>query len=122
MTTETEKAIGFSRVKKIGNFISVAGTAAIAKNGKTSCPGDVLGQFHRCMEIIQKALSEKGASLKDVIRTRILFTDISNWGEIADAHAEYFKDICPASTFMEVNRFIKPEWLIEVEADCIISD
>lgn len=116
-----EKAIGISRAKQIGNFISVAGTAAIAEDGSSSCPGDVLGQFHRSMEIIQDALTEKGVSLKDIIRTRILFTDISKWKEIADAHAEYFKDSCPASTFMEVSRFIKPEWLIEVEVDCVVK-
>lgn len=115
-----EKPIGFSRAVKMGNMIAVSGTAAIAPDGSTADPGSVYGQTKYCIKIMQNAIEEAGGSLQNVIRTRIMLTDISQWEEAARAHAEYFKDIRPASTFVEVSRLINKDWLVETEADCIL--
>lgn len=116
-----EKPIGFSRAVRIGNTISVSGTAAISPDGSTAHPDDVYGQTEYCIEIMKKAIEEAGGKLKDVIRTRILLKDISKWKEAAKAHGEFFSEIRPACTFVEVKGFIKADWLVETEADCIIE-
>ncbi len=114
--------IGFSRAVRIGNHVAVAGTAPIAAaGGGTEAPGDVAAQTRRCLEIGLAALAEVGAEPKHVLRTRIFLTDISRWRQAADAHGEVFADIRPACTFMEVSRFIDPDWLVETEIDAIIS-
>lgn len=115
-----EKPIGFSRAVKIGNMISVSGTAAIAPDGSTAHPNSVYGQTKYCIEIMRNAIEEAGGKLESVIRTRIMLTDISKWEEAARAHGEYFTDIRPACTFVEVSGFIKEDWLVETEADCIL--
>lgn len=116
-----EQPIGFSRASRIGNLISVAGTAPIAPDGSTACPGDVYGQTNCCLKIIHKAIEDAGGKLEDVIRTRVMLTDISRWEEAAKAHGEFFAEIRPACTFVEVSRFVREDWLIELEADCVIS-
>ena len=117
-----EKPIGFSRAVRIGNFISVAGTAPIASDGKTACLDDVYGQTRHCIQIMQKAIEKAGGTLESVIRTRIMLTDISRWKEAAEAHGEFFSDIRPACTFIEVTGFINKEWLVETEADCVVRN
>ena len=116
-----EPQIGFSRAVRLGAHVAVAGTAPIAAAGGTACPGDVYGQTRRCLEIAEAALREAGADLADVIRTRMMMTDIRQWREAARAHGEYFADIRPACTFVEVRGFIDPGWLIEIEVDAIVS-
>lgn len=116
-----EKPIGFSRASRLGNFIAVAGTAPINTDGSTACPGDVYGQTHCCLTIIYQAIKDAGGELDHVIRTRVMLTDISRWEEAAKAHGEFFADIGPACTFVEVSRFIKEDWLVEVEADCVVD-
>ncbi|NIS59660.1 MAG: RidA family protein [Proteobacteria bacterium] len=116
-----EKPIGFSRAVRIGNTISVSGTAAISPDGSTVHPDDVYGQTKYCIEIMRKAIEEAGGTLEDVIRTRIMLKDISKWKEAAKAHGEFFSEIRPACTFVEVKGFIKADWLVETEADCIIE-
>jgi len=116
-----EKPIGFSRAVRIGNIISVAGTAPIAPDGSTSCTDDLYGQTKRCIEIIAKAISDAGGKPDNVIRTRIFLKDISIWEQSAKAHGEFFSVIRPACTFIEVKGFINPEWLVEMEADCVIE-
>ncbi len=116
-----EKPIGFSRAARVGNIIAVAGTAPIATDGSTACPGDIYGQTKRCLEIIQTAIEAADGRIEDVIRTRIMMTDISQWKEAAKAHGEVFGEIRPACTFVEVSRFIKEDWLVELEADCVTS-
>lgn len=116
-----EPAIGFSRAVRIGNQIAVAGTAPIGEDGQTVGVGSTYRQTRRCLEIIERALSEAGASLDDVIRTRIMLTDIASWKEAARAHGETFADIRPACTFVEVSRFIDPDWLVEVEVDAVVG-
>lgn len=117
-----EKEIGFSRAVRIGNIIAVTGTAAIAQDGSVSSPGDVYGQAKRCLEIIKDALEQAGGSLNCVIKTRIMLVDMNTWQQAAKAHGEFFLDIQPACTFVEVSRFINPEWLIEIEADAVLED
>ena len=116
-----EKPIGFSRAVRIGNVIAVSGTAPLLKNGKTASIGDVYGQTRRCLEIMQKAIENAGGRLRDVIRTRIMLLDISTWEKAAQAHGEMFSDIRPACTFVEVSGLIQDDWLVETEADCVLS-
>ena len=117
-----EPVVGFSRAVRVGQFVSVGGTAPIGADGKTAAPGDVAGQTKRCFEIIQTALEKAGAGLKDVVRTRIMLKRIQDWEAAASVHGTYFKDIRPASTIVQVTGFIEPEWLVEIEADAIVSD
>jgi len=115
-----EEPIGFSRACRIDNFISVSGTAPI-DNGKTVYVGDVYNQTKYCIELSILAIEKAGGSIQDVIRTRIMLTDISCWKEAAQAHGEFFSTIKPACTFVEVSRFIDPQWLVETEIDCVIT-
>jgi enamine deaminase RidA (YjgF/YER057c/UK114 family) len=116
-----EKPIGFSRAVRIGNFISVSGTAPIGPDGNTSHPGDLYRQTIRCIEIIKKAIMDAGGQLDNVIRTRVFLKDISEWEKAAKAHGEFFTDIRPACTFVEIKGLIKDDWLVEMEADCVIE-
>ena len=116
-----EPEIGFSRVVRVGPFIAVAGTAPIAATGGTAAPGDVYGQTTRCLEIISHAINEAGGTMRHVVRTRIMLVDISMWRDAARAHGEFFRDVRPASTFVQVSGFIDPSWLVEVEADCLVE-
>jgi Putative translation initiation inhibitor, yjgF family len=118
--SEYEKPIGFSRAVRIGNIIAVAGTAPIAKDGTTSHPGDLYNQTNRCLEIMIKAIIDAGGKLENVIRTRIYLKNISDWQNAARAHGEYFSEIRPACSFIEVKGFIMDDWLVETEADCVI--
>lgn len=114
-----EPIIGFSRAVRVGDFISVAGTAPIGADGKTDGVGDVYRQTVRCLEIVRAAIEDAGGSIEDVIRTRILVTDAKTWEEAARAHGEVFSEIRPACTVMEVSGFVDPDWLVEIEAEAI---
>ncbi|MFC3032916.1 RidA family protein [Pseudoalteromonas fenneropenaei] len=116
-----EAPIGFSRACRVGNHIAIAGTAPI-KDGQTAYPGDVYLQTRHCLEISMKALADAGGQAKDVVRTRIMLTDIKRWEEAAKAHGEFFADIRPVCTFVEVSGFINPEWLVETEVDAIATE
>ena len=116
-----EKLIGFSRACRIDSLIAVAGTAAIGLDGKTVGIGDVYQQTKYCIEIMKKAIEEAGGSLHNVIRTRIMLVDMSTWKEAAKAHGEFFSDIRPVCSFVEVKGFISKEWLVETEADCVLE-
>jgi enamine deaminase RidA (YjgF/YER057c/UK114 family) len=115
-----EGAIGLSRAVRVGPYVAVAGTAPLGSDGKTVHAGDVYLQTRRCLEITAKALVEAGASLDDVVRTRVMLVDMAQWQEAARAHGEVFGDIRPACTFVEVSRFIDPAWLVETEADAYV--
>ncbi|MEI7474240.1 MAG: RidA family protein [bacterium] len=117
-----ENSIGFSRAVKVGNIITVAGTAPIGEDGKTAGINDVAVQTERCLEIIKAALEQAGASLSDVVKTRIFMTNVEDWEKAGVVHGKYFSDIKPATIFMEVSRFISSEWLVEIEAEAIISE
>ncbi|RST03594.1 RidA family protein [Streptomyces sp. WAC07149] len=115
-----EPRIGFSRAVRTGPYVAVAGTAPIGDDGSTVGPGDVHAQTVRCLDIAQRALEEAGASLADVVRTRIMLTDITAWEEAARAHGERFAAVRPVTTFVAVSRFIDPAWLVEVEVDAVV--
>jgi enamine deaminase RidA (YjgF/YER057c/UK114 family) len=117
-----EERIGFSRAVRIGNMIAVSGTAPIDGKGETVYPGDLYNQTKYCLGIIEKAIKEAGGRMVDVIRTRVLLTDITNWREAGKAHAEYFSDIKPAISIYGVNKLIGDDWLVEVEAYCYVKD
>ena len=116
-----EPKIGISRAVRVGDLISVSGTAPIGPDGRTVAIGDPAAQARRCLEIISAALVEAGASLKDVVRTRTLLVRIDDWQAVAAVHGEFFRDIRPANTIMHVSRFIDPAWLVEFEADAVLS-
>lgn len=115
-----ETSIGFSRAVRIGNTVCVSGTAPINKDGATAHPGDVYKQSLRCLEIIKSAIEESGGKLENTIRTRIYLTDIRRWKQASKAHAEVFGKIKPASTLVEVSRLLADDWLVEIEADCVV--
>ncbi|MGD8780945.1 MAG: RidA family protein [Ignavibacteria bacterium] len=116
-----EDIIGFSRAVKIANTIAVAGTAPINDDCSTVGTNDPFTQTKRCFEISKKAIEDVGGKLENVIRTRIMLTNIKDWEQAAKAHGEFFNNIKPACTFVEVSRFINSEWLVETEVDCIIE-
>jgi enamine deaminase RidA (YjgF/YER057c/UK114 family) len=117
-----EPEVGISRAVRVGAIVTVAGTAPIGADGRTVGQGDAAVQARRCLEIIATALEKAGASLRDVVRTRILLTRIEDWKAVAEVHGELFRDIRPANTVMQVSRFIEPEWLVEIEADAVVED
>ena len=116
-----EQSIGFSRAVRIGNWIAVSGTAPIAPDDETTCPNDAYRQTKRCLEIIQKAIEDAGGKLENVARTRIYLTDRSFWEEVGKAHGEFFSGIRPATTMVVVAGLVDPDWLVEIEADCVIE-
>jgi len=116
-----ESEIGFSRAVRVGDHIAVAGTAPIAPQGGTAGASDVYAQTLRCLQIIEQAVNDAGGKREHIIRTRIMLTDIAGWKDAARAHGEYFGAIHPACTFVQVVRFIDPNWLVEVEADAIVA-
>ena len=105
---------------RTGDHVTVAGTAPIAEDGGTACPGDPVGQTRRCLEIISEALDAAGARIEHVVRTRIMVTDARHWEQVARAHGEVFGEVRPACTVVEVGGFIDPSWLVEIEAAAII--
>ena len=117
-----EPKVGISRAVRAGAMVTVAGTAPLGADGRTVGHGDPTAQARRCLEIITAALEEAGASLRHVVRTRILLTRIDDWKLVADVHGEFFRDIRPVNTIMQVSRFIDPDWLLEIEADAFIDD
>ena len=116
-----EAIVGFSRAVRIGQVIAVGGTAPIGADGRTVGVGDPAAQARRCFEISGLALAELGASLGDVIRTRIMLTRIEDWEIVAKVHGELFGDIRPASTVVQVTGFIDPTWLVETEVDAVVD-
>lgn len=116
-----EPVVGYSRAVRIGNQVHVSGTASVDEHGEVAHPGDAGSQARRALAIIKQALASVGASARDVVRTRIFVTDISQWEAIGRAHGEVFGEIRPATSMVEVARLIHPAMLVEIEADAIIS-
>ncbi|MDO8753752.1 MAG: RidA family protein [Anaerolineales bacterium] len=117
-----EDIIGYSRAVRVGNVIETAGTTALDENGNVVGINDPYQQTKFTLAKIEKALISAGATLKDVVRTRMFVTDISQWEEIGKAHGEYFRDIKPAATMVEVKALISPDMLIEIEVTAILQD
>lgn len=117
-----EKIVGFSRAVRVGPFIAVGGTAPVDADGKTVGIGDVGAQTTQCFEIIKAALEEAGSGLHDIVRTRVILTNIDDWKAAIDARKAYCKDARPVDTIMAVDRFVNPEWLVEIEVDAYVAD
>jgi enamine deaminase RidA (YjgF/YER057c/UK114 family) len=117
-----EPKVGISRAVRMGSIVAVAGTAPLGSDGRTVSKGHPADQARRCLEIIAAALEGAGASIRDVVRTRILLTRIEDWQSVAEVHGEFFRDIRPVNTIMQVSRFIDPDWLVEIEADAVLDD
>jgi enamine deaminase RidA (YjgF/YER057c/UK114 family) len=115
-----EPVMGFSRAVRVGPHVAVAGTAPIMPNGAEP-PTDAYGQTRRCLEIILAALHEAGAAPEHVVRTRVFATRAEDFQDVARAHGEVFADIRPANAYIVVRGFVDPRWLVELEADAIVS-
>ncbi len=112
-----EQVVGYSRAVRVGARIYVTGTTATGENGEIVGVGDAYAQTIQTIKNIERALQAVDATLENVVRTRMFVTDISRWGEYGRAHGEFFSEILPATTMVEVSRLIDPEMLIEIEAD-----
>jgi len=117
-----EDIVGYSRAVKVGNIVEVTGTVAVNENSLLVGKDDAYTQTKFIIEKIEKVLIRAGSSLKDVVRTRMFVTDISRWEEYGKAHGEFFKDIKPCTSMIEVKGLIAPEYLIEIEATAIITE
>jgi enamine deaminase RidA (YjgF/YER057c/UK114 family) len=116
-----EEVVGYSRAVRAGNHVFVAGTTAAQPDGTIFGGADGYLQAKRCLEIIEHALAEAGASLGHVVRTRMFVTDISRWEEFGRAHGECFRDVRPTATMVQVSALMSPEMLIEIEVDAVID-
>lgn len=117
-----EQIVGFSRAVRVGPFISVGGTAPVGDDGETVGVGDVAAQTRRCFEIIQSALEGAGADFSDVVRTRMLLTDVSDFEKVVAVRKEFVGEYLPVDTIVEVSRFVNPDWRIEIEVDAVVAD
>jgi|SRR5438876_9430207 len=119
--TKWEDSLGYSRAVRAGNIIKVSGTAAVDENSSVVGADKPYEQARYIIKKIESALNELGASLNDIVRNIVYITDMSHFNEVAKAHGEFFKDIKPALTFVEVTGFIDPDILLEIESEAIIS-
>jgi enamine deaminase RidA (YjgF/YER057c/UK114 family) len=117
-----EEIVGFSRAVRVGPYISVGGTAPVDADGKTVGIGDVHAQTIQCFEIIKAALEQAGSGLQDIVRTRVILTDIDTWKDAIEARKQYCLESRPVDTIVAVTRFVNPEWLVEIEVDAIVAD
>ena len=117
-----EEKVAYCRAKRVGNFIAVSGTVAVGEDGRAVAPGDVYTQALHALRTIEKALAGLGAEMRHVVRTRTFLTDLSRFEDFARAHREVFSGIDPAATAVEVSALVAPDFVVEIEADAIVSD
>lgn len=117
-----EEVVGFSRAVRVGPYISIGGTAPVNSEGKTVGVGDAAAQAQQCFEIAGDALKRAGSGWEDVVRTRLILTNIDDWKAVVDVRKKFCRGSKPVDAIMAVTRFVNPEWLVEIEVDAVVSD